>query len=494
MSRTLSIFKLCLASIGSLALPAFAASQWQFITKGGGPDEQKSFSYYVETSGIRTEGAYVRAWIRTEFAQPQRTQQMSPYLSIEEAETFNCSQRKYARTTTIYFDERKQVVYEYAWPPSEIKFADIRPGSIAEKTLEIVCSRAQAGSKSGEQLVLYASDADGQYFYVPDALTFIGSTFKVAAAQELKTPFRDKDSGRTVTTVMMGFHGDCSSSSVAYDYLAFVDSKMTEVSKPTLNERNKQLFHPVKDHPAFLTMQFVCGTKGFTVTAAEKSQQSTKDGDEEGKKGGSMGTAFAVTPSGHLLTNHHVVDGCKTISAFGPDGLSLPARVVSSDARNDLAVVKIDAAGINAAQFRLSPIRAGDPIVALGFPYRGLLATEVNVSTGTVSALAGISNDTSKLQIQAPVQPGNSGGPLVDMNGAVAGVVVAKLDALYIAKATGDLPQNVNFAVKGEIAALFLKSANVPIKFAQVGTPRMDAADVASRIKPSVYLFECKAD
>ena len=77
-----------------------------------------------------------------------------------------------------------------------------------------------------------------------------------------------------------------------------------------------------------------------------------------------------------------------------------------------------------------------------------MLGSQLKVSTGIVSATVGLLDDISQLQISAPIQPGNSGGPLLDEYGNVAGVVVAKLRALAVAKATGDIPQNVNFAVK----------------------------------------------
>ena len=107
------------------------------------------------------------------------------------------------------------------------------------------------------------------------------------------------------------------------------------------------------------------------------------------------------------------------------------------------------------------PVRAGDAIVALGYPLSGLLATEANLSVGNVSALAGVADDTRYLQISAPVQPGNSGGPVLDASGHLVGIVTAKLNALRVARFTGDIPENVNFALKAEVARAFLDSKGI---------------------------------
>ena len=83
----------------------------------------------------------------------------------------------------------------------------------------------------------------------------------------------------------------------------------------------------------------------------------------------------------------------------------------------------------------------GQSVVAVGYPLQGLLASSLNVTSGTVSALAGLGDDSRHVQITAPVQPGNSGGPLFDQGGNVIGVVTSKLNVLAIAAAVGDVPR-----------------------------------------------------
>ena len=118
------------------------------------------------------------------------------------------------------------------------------------------------------------------------------------------------------------------------------------------------------------------------------------------------------------------------------------------------------------------------------------MSNQINITTGGVSALAGIGNDFRFLQITAPVQPGNSGGPLLDLNGYVVGVIVSKLNSIAVAKVTGDIPQNVNFAIKASIARTF-PDAN-EVKYTRISSKKkMDPADVGDQARKYTFLLEC---
>jgi hypothetical protein len=106
--------------------------------------------------------------------------------------------------------------------------------------------------------------------------------------------------------------------------------------------------------------------------------------------------------------------------------------------------------------------RPGDDLVVFGYPLVGLLSTSGNLTRGSLTAMAGMNDDVRYMQISAPVQPGNSGGPVLDLGGEVIGVVTYKLNALEMMKAEGDVPQNVNFALKSSILRLFLDSHSIP--------------------------------
>jgi len=169
-----------------------------------------------------------------------------------------------------------------------------------------------------------------------------------------------------------------------------------------------------------------------------------------------FGSGFFVTSEGHILTNNHVVVGCKSLVTRDGEALS----IVSQNRNADLAVLKSAIKPSAVASFGKSP-RVGDAVMTFGFPLPGLLASEGNSTTGIISALSGLGGDINLFQITAPIQPGNSGGPLVDQHGRVVGVIVAKLDALEVAKDTGDVPQNVNFAIRDSVATAFLDSLGI---------------------------------
>ena len=207
----------------------------------------------------------------------------------------------------------------------------------------------------------------------------------------------------------------------------------------------------------------------------------------------SVGTGFLVAPD-RVMTNQHVVDGCNRIVLRTPDGRWLgavpPARV---DQRLDLALLSVPGLPGPALSFRQSPpVRRGDGVVAYGFPLAGLLSSDPKLTRGEVNGLAGIGDNPSQYQISAEVQPGNSGGPLLDMQGNVLGVVVSKLNAQRVAQRTGDIAQNVNFAVKGEAAVVFLRRAGIEPRMAPSTGPERGAADVGEIAHRSTMFIRCE--
>lgn len=219
----------------------------------------------------------------------------------------------------------------------------------------------------------------------------------------------------------------------------------------------------------------------------------SKGGDGKGKggEGGSSGTAFFVSAAGHLLTNHHVVEGCRTVQITRAGSVAEPVQVIARDATNDLALLKAGGTPPTAVPALASRARIGDSVYVYGFPLAGLLASSGNFTVGNVTATSGLNDDSREYQISAPVQPGNSGGPLMDQYGNIAGVVVSKLNALSVAAVTKDLAQNVNFAIKASVATTFLDSNSVFPAAAPATTP-LDPAAIAERARAFTVFVQCR--
>jgi TPR repeat protein len=203
----------------------------------------------------------------------------------------------------------------------------------------------------------------------------------------------------------------------------------------------------------------------------------------------STGSGFFVTAAGHVLTNAHVVEDCRRVSLT--DGLAL--TVLDIDASSDLALLKTGGASTRTPLMLRQGrgVRLADSVVVAGFPLTGLLSSGLNVTTGAVSALAGPGDDRRLIQITAPVQPGNSGGPLLDSSGNVVGVVVSKLDALEVASITGDIPQNVNFAIALGTLQAFLDSNSIDYQTRASSSPKSNA-DVAEMARAATVQIECR--
>jgi S1-C subfamily serine protease len=205
------------------------------------------------------------------------------------------------------------------------------------------------------------------------------------------------------------------------------------------------------------------------------------------------GTGFVVSSNGHVVTNNHVIKECVGDVHGNLVGESTTKlRVVSTDQTNDLALLEATGNFKDIATIRATAAHSGDPIIVIGFPFHGLLTSDFTVTTGIISSLAGLFNDTRFLQISAPVQPGNSGGPLVDTRGTIVGVVAEKLNALRVAKATGDLPENINFAIKTGALRDFLDNSVVPYRTSEP-TSEMKTAEIASAARAYTMLISCTA-
>ena len=212
---------------------------------------------------------------------------------------------------------------------------------------------------------------------------------------------------------------------------------------------------------------------------------------EQVQKAEWSGTGFAIA-DGYIATNNHVVSGAKHINVKGINGdikKAYKGFVVANDREHDLAIIKI--VDKNFDCFEEIPYsigktlpEVGDEVFALGYPLTNTMGKEVKVTDGIISAASGYKGDQAMYQISAPLQPGNSGGPLFDKNGNVIGVVCAKhTDA-----------ENANYAVKVSYLYSLVTNSNIGIKMSdknKVGSKSLSKQ--VKQVKPFVYLIECNS-
>lgn len=160
------------------------------------------------------------------------------------------------------------------------------------------------------------------------------------------------------------------------------------------------------------------------------------------------GSGFFITQDGYFVTNYHVIRDASEIQLRDQKGRLHNAEVIRTDKANDLAILKAEGNFSYLPIANSRGIRRGSSVITVGYPHIDVQGLEPKVTEGIINSLSGIGDDPRVYQISAPVQAGNSGGPLVTNEGNVIGVVVSKLSASTMFKETGDIPQNVNYAVK----------------------------------------------
>lgn len=207
------------------------------------------------------------------------------------------------------------------------------------------------------------------------------------------------------------------------------------------------------------------------------------------------GSGFIVTPEGHILTCAHVVENTRAIKVKLGERI-LDAVVVRRDAGSDLALLKITSGeplpALAFSQFRSATL--GQDVFTIGFPNPELQGEAAKLTKGSVSSMGGTQDDPRFYQISVPIQPGNSGGPLLDSDGNVVGVVVSRMRDNLVMKLSGSLPQNINYAIKSAYALSLIDSqAALAIKLPAPDSgphPFADVVAFAERAVVQVLVYE----
>jgi S1-C subfamily serine protease len=200
------------------------------------------------------------------------------------------------------------------------------------------------------------------------------------------------------------------------------------------------------------------------------------------------GSGFAVTSDGYVITNYHVIEGCTDVKIHDK-GKSILATLVTFDPNNDIALLKGDFKPKSFYPLSRETPKLLTEIYVAGHPFGNNISTSVKVTKGIVSSLTGIYNNFSNLQIDAAIQPGNSGGPIMNDKGNVIGVAVEKLNFAVILEEFDALPENVNFGVKSNVVINILESENIKLPSPNANT--IPTNELGEMITDGTYYLSC---
>jgi len=197
------------------------------------------------------------------------------------------------------------------------------------------------------------------------------------------------------------------------------------------------------------------------------------------------GTGFIITRDGYILTCHHIIKDANAIKIVIGEN-TYPAKLVRDDPNNDLALLKINGSFSAIAFSSNRSTKMGQKVFTIGYPNPSLQGVSAKYTEGTINSLTGFQDDLRLYQVSVPVQPGNSGGALLDEYGNILGVIVAMLDAKTTFKISGTLPQNVNYAVKSTYARALLDT--LPGISGKLIAPSRSKSNVVDRAQNSTVM------
>ena len=211
---------------------------------------------------------------------------------------------------------------------------------------------------------------------------------------------------------------------------------------------------------------------------------------EENKKlySVSSGTGFLVSNKGHIITNNHVTNYCTVITSHY-QGEVYESITLASDRLNDLTLLKTNIKSDKLFSVSSQDVSLLDDIYIAGFGFGKNLSSSVKVTRGVVSALTGLKDNYSRFQVDAALQPGNSGGPIVDMKGNVVGIAVEKANFVYTLENFQSLPENMNFGIKSSVLNSFVRANGINIS--NQTNVEMSKKDLGNLITDATIYIDC---
>lgn len=206
-----------------------------------------------------------------------------------------------------------------------------------------------------------------------------------------------------------------------------------------------------------------------------------------------IATGFFVTNNGYFVTNHHVVQGASRIFITTAAGERVPARVIKENKDIDIVLAKAEVHGQPVSWGTKKNVDKGDGILTLGYPLLVIQGPEQKATFGRINSYSGIRGDPAVYQIDVPVQPGNSGGPLISENGVVIGVIKATFNQMAALETMGTLTQNINYAVKSDqVLPMLQQELGDKITVTTPSKTRQEMPRLITKFEKSVVLVEAE--
>ena len=196
------------------------------------------------------------------------------------------------------------------------------------------------------------------------------------------------------------------------------------------------------------------------------------------------GTGFFVNKEGYVITNYHVVKLSENNTKIVFRNKEKDAKIIAYDEVLDIALLKVEVKNKNYIKFSNSSPKKAQSILVAGYPYGKEISDDLKITSGIINSLKGIKNNTSMLQIDATVNPGNSGGPIVDKDsGSLVGVATMKLSKDYTKAAFGVESENTNYGIKSSQVKDFLEANNVSVSI------KKNKLDITELEESTVFIF-----
>jgi len=192
------------------------------------------------------------------------------------------------------------------------------------------------------------------------------------------------------------------------------------------------------------------------------------------------GTGFFVSKSGHVVTNHHVIDQCKAVKV-NFKGDEIEAKTLAIDKTNDLAIIKTNINPEKAYAISNEDVSLLEDVIVAGFPLGKKVSTAIKTHKGNVTALVGYADNSSNFQTDATINQGNSGGPIINQKGNVVGIAVQT----WVEKGV----QSIHFGIKSSTLKTFGKINS--ITFLPPNNQELTNKELGQLITEGTVYLEC---